>query len=200
MARGKPRTRNTQTAPRRTVCTRDAALRALAAPPSSLSFRGIAGLRLTDVTEDGGKTWRSRLYNNNPLTRETVELLRRYLFRHSQKGEPFRDWRPDIGRYIFQAAGHRAQRHMSAMTVRRCVRRAHGTTESHVPTDANANSPSRSPHSTTTSDGNGSSSPNAGAPVEQKTEEDPSESVPSSRSSDVSCRPPSNGSLRTESP
>ena len=78
----------------------------LADPPISLSFHNIASLRITDLTVDGGKTWRDNLFTGSEqvsIPRPVVEESRVYLFRHGRKGEPFRDWRPDIGQYCFQS-------------------------------------------------------------------------------------------------
>lgn len=77
----------------------------LADPPMSLSFHNIASLRITDLTVDGGKTWRNSLFTGREsvaIPRPIIEALRVYLFRHGRKGEPFRDWRPDIGQYCFR--------------------------------------------------------------------------------------------------
>lgn len=109
------------------VCRRDAAMRILAAPPMSLSYHCIASLRVTDLTEDGGVTWRGGVFTGRgdvALTREAVHALRVYIFRNSRRGDPFRDWRPDIGPYVFQGCGHHALGHMRAMTVRRHIRAA----------------------------------------------------------------------------
>jgi integrase len=109
--------------PAQVMCRRDRLLLQLSQPPFGLSLHAIANLRVTDFTEDRGATWLPHLATGRgggqvEMTPAVVDVVRAYLFRHGRKGEPFRDWRPDIGPYVFQARGHHALGHMSAMTVR----------------------------------------------------------------------------------
>lgn len=103
----------------------------------SLSYHSIASLNVTDLTSDGGETWSPVIFAGRTevtLTREAIDALHTYIFRHNRRGEPFRDWRPDIGLFVFQASGHHALRHMRPMTVR-----------AHIRIARSANSPAPSP-------------------------------------------------------
>lgn len=74
-------------------CRRDELLCALHGSPLKMSSRALSTLRVTDLTQDNGQTWW------DALSPDLITKVRAYVYRRRNAGQPFLDWRPDIGPY-----------------------------------------------------------------------------------------------------